>query len=269
MQTVLSAGLSLITVIAMPIVAQAQSPYELFIQGAAYYGAGNYVQAEETLQQALQADVDGNHTFAIYHYLANALREQGRYEEAEVAYQAALNDNSDGDTHFYTDFGINLAAQERHEEAEAAFRQALSLEAPLTAGLSYPALSTDGAYALAHLHLGTALYNQGRYPEAELAYRDSIRLNPEDVRSYIYLGSVLFHQDQEAEAEATFQAVRNSYPDNARIYIILGDIYQFHGYVEEAIAHYQQALSLDPQNAEAQDKLTEAESLQLQPGSIE
>ncbi|MEO1094524.1 MAG: tetratricopeptide repeat protein [Cyanobacteria bacterium J06638_28] len=269
MKTVFSVGLSFITVVAMPIVAQAQSPYELFIQGMAYYGAGNYAQAEVTLQQALQADVNGHHTFAIYHSLANALREQGRHEEADTAYQAALKEGNNSDTRFYTDFGINLAAQQRYDEAEAAFRTALTLENPLTSGLGNPALSEDGAYALAYLHLGTALYNQGRYPEAELAYRDSIDRNSEDVRPYIYLGSVLLHQDQAVDAQATLQRVQNMRPDDVRVHIVLGDIYQLHGYFEDAIAHYQQALSLAPQDPEAQAKLAEAESLRLQENGLE
>lgn len=269
MQAVFTTGLSVISMVAVASIAQAQSPYELFIQGMAYYGAGNYAQAEVILQQALQADVNGHHTFTIYHHLANALREQERYEEADTAYQAALNEGADGNTRFYTDFGINLAAQQRYEEAESAFRTALTFENPLTSGLSNPALSADGAYALAHLHLGTALSNQGCYPEAELAYRDSIDRNPEDVRPYIYLGSVLLHQGQEVEAKATFQNVQTMRPDEVRIHLVLGDIYQFHGDFEDAIAHYQQALSLDARNAEAEAKLAEAESLRLQQNRLE
>ena len=80
---------------------------------------------------------------------------------------------------------------------------------------------------------------------------------------------MLLLQEQETEAEATVQTIQSLRPNDVEVYIILGDIYQFHGYVDGAIAHYQQALALNPRNTEAQDKLTEADSLQLQQGSPE
>jgi len=61
-------------------------------------------------------------------------------------------------------------------EAEAAYRDAIAVSAEL---------------AEAHSRLGELLARQGRWREAEIAYREALRRSPDDARSRVALTAVL------------------------------------------------------------------------------
>jgi tetratricopeptide (TPR) repeat protein len=94
--------------------------------------------------------------------LGVALFQQGRKEEAEAHYRAALKLKPDfGEAH--NNLGVTLFAQARYEEAVREYDEAL---------LRQP------HYARAHANLGNALRQLGRQEEAELHYREAFRLKP-------------------------------------------------------------------------------------------
>lgn len=55
------------------------------------------------------------------------------------------------------------------------------------------------------INRGNALYNQGRYAEAEDAYREATRLNPYSARAHYWLGFSLYKQGRYAEAGEVFR----------------------------------------------------------------
>jgi len=63
---------------------------------------------------------------------------------------------------------------------------------------------------------------QGRYREAEAAYREAVRTDPGRVRAYLGLGLVLRRQRRSAEAEAVFKQAILLKPDGVSAHLELG-----------------------------------------------
>lgn len=95
---------------------------------------------------------------------------------------------------------------------------------PLQTYLTY---ETDdgGAYAL----LGEALAETGDYKDAIDPLVRSLRLDPNQVRSYIYLGTSYLHLENMAGAESNFQKALEYFPDSFDANIGLTEIYYRRG----------------------------------------
>src|SRR5437870_13137479 len=63
---------------------------------------------------------------------------------------------------------------------------------------------------------------QGRYREAEAAYREAIRTDPGRLRAYLGLGLVLRRQRQSVEAEAVFKQAILLNPAGVSAHLELG-----------------------------------------------
>ncbi|HEX2941600.1 MAG TPA: tetratricopeptide repeat protein [Rhodopila sp.] len=97
---------------------------------------------------------------------------------------------------------------------------------------------------------GDALTAQGRYDEAQLAYRDVLRVNPESPGALLGLGRIELASDP-AAAESMFLAALRHDPRNASLLNDLGvarDLQHHHAAAQDA---YHQALGLDPQSTGA------------------
>src|SRR3989441_13166541 len=64
--------------------------------------------------------------------------------------------------------------------------------------------------------------SQGRYDDAEAAYRDALRLVPDDVRARLGLGLCLRRQRRPADAEAVLREAVLLQPGSASIHAELG-----------------------------------------------
>ncbi|MEN8444917.1 MAG: tetratricopeptide repeat protein, partial [Cyanobacteria bacterium J06555_13] len=181
MRPLIGISLSLITLMSVPGLVQAQSVDELFRQGNAAQTAGDYVGAEALFRHVLRLAPDNA---TVYNKLGVALAAQEHYEEAEEAYREAIRlDPNNALAYYY--IGNALAEQDRYGRAEAAYREAIRL-AP--------------KYANAYYNLGTMLFEQGRYREATAALRESIRLNSSFAFSYNNLGYLYQTQDRLVDA---------------------------------------------------------------------
>jgi tetratricopeptide (TPR) repeat protein len=125
----------------------------------------------------------------VYNGLGNALRAQGKLDEAIHAYGDAIRLDSNF-AWVHCNLGIAFFEQGRHREAEAALRVALRIKPD---------------FADAHRNLGLALVAQSKLTEGEDAYRAAIRLRPGYAEAHCHLGHVLGLQGRFSESLAAYQ----------------------------------------------------------------
>jgi eukaryotic-like serine/threonine-protein kinase len=110
--------------------------------------------------------------------------------------------------------------------AEAAYRQALA----------------RGASAELYNALGSVLFRNKRYAEAEAAFRRAIELAPDGAQGHRNLASVLYERGDSAAAEAQLQRAIEIAP-YATLYTNLGTILFFQGRYAEANAAFEHAIT--------------------------
>ena len=99
--------------------------------------------------------------------------------------------------------------------------------------------------------LGQVLAAKGDFAGAAAAYREAVRLDPEDARVQIDLGRLLgWKGDRDGMLAAYREAIRLD-PKNARAQMYLGLALAMRGDRDGALTAYREAIRLDPKNAEA------------------
>lgn len=174
--------------------------------------------------------------------LTRELMDLGRYRDAISAVQdgLALNPKSYA---LHLRLGAAYLAADRYPEAEKAFRDLVSADDPLP---------------MSYIGLAQVLLRTGRANEAvsELAAAQQ-RLGPTFLISY-FRGLALERAGESPEAASAFKdAVRLS-PNNAEAHLGLGRTELAQGRIAEATAELEQALRLDPGNVQAQRLLSKA-----------
>jgi tetratricopeptide (TPR) repeat protein len=76
--------------------------------------------------------------------------------------------------------------------------------------------------AVCAIYLGKLLEEQGRPQEAEKAYREAIRINPQDALAHSYLGKLLEEQGRPQEAEKVYREAIRINPQDALAHYNLG-----------------------------------------------
>jgi serine/threonine protein kinase len=112
--------------------------------------------------------------------------------------------------------------------------------------------------AQAHYNRGGTLYRQGRFKEAETAYRQALSLNAEFPMALHNLGMTLAARGRFQEAEEAYRASLRLKPDYPMAHLNLGSALGSLGRQEEAEAAYREALRLDPHNPAAHCNLAAA-----------
>jgi tetratricopeptide (TPR) repeat protein len=119
----------------------------------------------------------------------------------------------------------------RYEEAVGEFRLALATEP-----------TSDDAYR----GLAYALEQLRKPQDAEMTYREAIRLRPAYWASYGWLASFLFRQGRYREAAEQYTFALSLSRDNVRLLQSRGAIYVLMGRYEEGIADLERANALEP-----------------------
>jgi tetratricopeptide (TPR) repeat protein len=115
-------------------------------------------------------------TEAFLHGLSgDALRKEGKLEEAITEYRKAIQVNPNNGTNYHS-LGIALYEQGKLEEAITEYRKAIQL-GPISNTGSLNGYDNSGV-AITHYSLGIALYKQGKLEEAIAEYRKAIQINP-------------------------------------------------------------------------------------------
>jgi serine/threonine-protein kinase len=97
---------------------------------------------------------------------------------------------------------------------------------------------------LAHYNLGIALREQGKLAETEAAWREALRLRPDDSRAHVALGNALMARGKLAEAEAAYREAIRLRPDFPLAHLDLGLALDGQGKFRQALVSLRQGHAL-------------------------
>jgi predicted O-linked N-acetylglucosamine transferase (SPINDLY family) len=172
----------------------------------------------------------------VYFYnLGNALKGQGKLDEAIAAYRRAIRLKPDSAEAHYN-LGNALKEQGKLDESVAAYRQTIRFRP---------------SAADAHSNLGLALHAKGKLAEGVAACREAIRIKPDYAEGYVNLGLVLQGQKKLDEAVSAYREAIRIKPNYPVAHYNLGAVLQQRGRPTEAVDAYRQAIRIKPDYAEA------------------
>ena len=144
-----------------------------FDAGLALAQQGKYAEAVVEYNKALEKDPDQAY---IQANLADALAKMDKNQEALAAYQKAITLKPD-DPAMYTNMGVLLGKLGKTEESQAMFKKAAEIS---------PASAAQNFY-----NLGATLVNSGKSAEAAAAFRQAIQSDPNYAEAWYQLGICL------------------------------------------------------------------------------
>lgn len=144
-----------------------------FDAGLALAQQGKYAEAVVEYNKALEKDPDQAY---IQANLADALSKMDKNDEALAAYQKAIALKPD-DPAMYTNMGVLLGKMGKTEESQAMFKKAAEIS---------PASAAQNFY-----NLGATLVNSGKSAEAAAAFRQAIQADPNYSEAWYQLGICL------------------------------------------------------------------------------
>jgi Flp pilus assembly protein TadD len=103
------------------------------------------------------------------------------------------------------------------------------------------ALSRRASYAPGHRSLGVTLLRRGLGADAAAAFREALRLAPDDPDASYYLGEALLVQDQLPDALRALERAALLSPRDPRSYKLMGRLLDRMGRTDEARAMHQRA----------------------------
>ena len=123
-----------------------------------------------------------------------------------------------------------------------------------------------------HIRKGNKLYKEEKYTESEIAYRQSIEVNPRSVEGSYNLGNALYKQEKYPEAAEQYQQIAGQRerlltenPANAQrlaeVFHNLGNIQMKNKDYAKSIEAYKQSLRMNPKDEETRYNLALAQKL--------
>ena len=179
------------------------------------------------------------HSWMAYNNLGNALKREGRVDEAIIQYKRTLEIRpSHAEAH--NNLGNALVQKGQVDEAITCYQKALNI---------------NPGYAEAHYNLGNAFLHERRVDEAIRQYQSALEIKPDFTEVHIKLGGALLQKGQVNEAVMHLKKALDIRPDYAMAHACLGVALLQKGQVDEAIIYFQKAVELEPLNAEFHDHL--------------
>jgi tetratricopeptide (TPR) repeat protein len=169
-----------------------------------------------------------------------ALYNHRRYTEAETNLRALLDE--------YPDFGFGWKLlggilQRQGKDALPTLQKAVKL-------------NPDDA--VAHLNLGDALKNLGRFDQAAASYQRAIQLDPDYAEAYCNLGTAFRRLGRLDDAVANYRNSIALKPDFALAYYNLGNVLKELVQLDAAVSSYRSAVEIRPEFFEAHFNLSAA-----------
>jgi tetratricopeptide (TPR) repeat protein len=118
------------------------------------------------------------------------------------------------------------------------------------------AVVDESSLALTHYQQGVDYHIQGQYPQAELAFKAALAVDPTLAVAYNALGNLYLDLERPSEALMMFGQAVQAEPEVAEWWRNLGVVRANQGYLTEAVAALETAVSLDPSSAAINDELT-------------
>ncbi|MGC3998170.1 MAG: tetratricopeptide repeat protein [Anaeromyxobacter sp.] len=218
---------------------------QAFALGRGYYLKKEYGLAEQYLTEV----VERNQSFAdVYNMLGVIYHDQGQYQKALRAFEAALRINPG-----YTDAALNLAVTYndtgKYKEAQETYRHAMA-----KSGANHGKLDryVQGKLANMYADIGDVYLSSGLYPEAVAEYRRALSLGPAFVDIRAKLAGALRDGGERDAAIAEYEEVVKQSPSFVPARLNLGLVLFAAGRKEEAIKHWQTVLEISPGNRNAE-----------------
>jgi TolB-like protein/Flp pilus assembly protein TadD len=117
------------------------------------------------------------------------------------------------------------------------------------------ALTRDPNLDIVHGALGELYFRKGMYAEAEAAFLEALRINPQSVAAMVELADTYRLQQRSAEALEMLRGAIGLEPGNWRVYSSLGYFHYRRGEYDEAAAQFEVVLSLDDRNLQVLNSL--------------
>jgi len=211
---------------------------------------GNALKAQGKLEEAIShyskaLRINPNYAYA-HNNLGTALQEQGRLAEAISHYSEALRNNKSF-AYAHNNMGTVLQEQGKLQEAAHHYAEAIRLRPD---------------YEKPYINLGETFAAQGKYDEAMDYYSKALRINPDLIKIHYNMGTILLSQGKLEEAIAHFREAVRIKPDYVKAHSNLGSALLLSGKKEEAIAHFREALRYEPDHTIVQENLKKAMDLQ-------
>jgi superkiller protein 3 len=102
------------------------------------------------------------------------------------------------------------------------------------------------AWGEVHRLRGAALVADERPDDAVAAFREALRLSPNDERAHLALADVLLTQERYDEADATLRAAIAVLPSSPRLHYVRSRVFQRQGLYPEALAELDRSMTLRP-----------------------
>ncbi|MGI9251172.1 MAG: tetratricopeptide repeat protein [Pseudohongiellaceae bacterium] len=150
----------------------------------------------------------------------------------------------------YINLGSVLMQLNRYEEAEVAFNNAIELE-PEDFSQERMPMRARHESAMAHINLSNVLLELERPQEAvEVSLRDALELEPDNVFAQQGLARALYRQERHQEALTLLQQIIRSMPEpTVAVYLSAGEVATAMGRTTLAAQYFQQATALEPSDA--------------------
>jgi len=162
-----------------------------FDTGVEAYNAGNY---EIAIDSFLEVNTKDASQPTVWAHLANSYEKLKKYDEAQSAYEKAIELKPE-EAAFYQNLGNILAAQGEAEAANASYEKAAQLAATLD----------PGAAAATYYNMGVTHINAGNNEAAADALNKAIQTDPNHSESYYQLGIVMLGFGKMDEAVGNLQ----------------------------------------------------------------
>jgi tetratricopeptide (TPR) repeat protein len=178
---------------------------------------------------------------AFFSNLGNALRNQGRLDEAVTAHREAIRLDP-GRAEFYSNLGNALRDQDKLDEAIGAYRHAIR---------------TKPGFAEFHSNLGNALRDQDKLDDAVTAYGEAIRIRPDRPEFHFNLGIALQYQGKFEDALAAHRQAIVLKPNFVDAYNAMATALMELGRLSESRTVLEEAIRLAPRNTKCRRTLGE------------
>lgn len=202
------------------------SPDAHEVMGDLLIDASEPEAAEAEFRKALT----GDDSASLRTKLAEALRLQGRFQEAIAELREAIR-REPGFARAHSGLGLALRAERNLVESTAAYQEALRLDSDLID---------------AHNGLAVTLANQGKLNDAVAEFREIIRVDPDSAIGYYNLAYALADLDRDVESAAALREVVRINPDHYNARFNLGELFRLEGKYDESVKQFREYLRLAP-----------------------